>query len=83
MILSPPTRLKELRLGLQACGRCLARHLRRESKLKGEFEKRAHIEQYLPHVGLALQEILDFDDAERQRTVERLTEVLERSRKIR
>jgi DNA topoisomerase VI subunit B len=77
-----PEMLKELKLGLQECGRKLAGHLRRETRLKGEFEKRAHIEKYLPHIGLALQEILHFDEDERRQTVEELTRVLERTRKI-
>jgi DNA topoisomerase-6 subunit B len=81
-IASYPEMLKELKLGLQECGRKLAGHLRRETRLKGEFEKRAHIEKYLPHIGLALQEILHLDENARRETVERLTRVLERTRKM-
>ncbi len=81
-IASYPEMLKELKLGLQECGRRLAGHLRREARLRGEYEKRARIEKYLVHVGLALQEILDLDEEKRQQAVKQLTEVLERTRKI-
>jgi DNA topoisomerase-6 subunit B len=81
-IASYPEILKELKLGLQQCGRQLAGHLHRQQRLKGEYAKRAHIEKYLPHVGLALQEILDFSDAEREQTVERLDDVLKNKREL-
>lgn len=75
--------LKEIKLGLQKCGRVLAGHLRREKRLKGEFDKRTRIEKYLPHIGLALQEILDLSDDERARTVDRLDDELQQSRRLR
>ena len=53
-IASYPEILKELKLGLQQCGRELAGYLRQEQRRKGEYAKRAKIDKYLPHVGLAL-----------------------------
>jgi len=76
-----PEIVKEIRLGLQACGRRLASHLRRGKRLKKEYDRRSHIEKYLPHIGIALQEILEFSDAERQRTVEALDAVLQQERR--
>jgi DNA topoisomerase-6 subunit B len=81
-IASYPEMLKEIRLGLQECGRRLAVHLRRETRLRGEYERRTHIEKYLPHVGLALQEILGIDEDTRIQAVAQLTEVLEQTRRI-
>lgn len=81
-IASYPEILQEIRLGLQECGRRLAAHLRRETRLRGEYERRTRIEKYLPYVGVAVQEILGIDEETRQQTVEQLTEVLERTRKI-
>jgi DNA topoisomerase-6 subunit B len=81
-IASYPEMLKEIRLGLQACGRRLAVHLRRETRLRGEYERRTRIEKYLPHVGVALQEILGIDEETRNQTVAQLTEVLERMRRV-
>ena len=74
--------IKELKLGLQACARRLAEHLRRETRLQSEYEKRSHIEKYLPHVGIALQDILHMSDAQRDRAVNKLDDVLHKSRKI-
>ncbi|MEZ5542355.1 MAG: DNA topoisomerase VI subunit B [Pseudomonadota bacterium] len=77
-----PEIVRELRLGLQACARKLAEYLRQEHRLRREYERRTHIELYLPHVGIALQEILGLSDAERDRTVARLDDVLQHSRKV-
>jgi len=77
-----PEIIKELKLGLQACARKLAEHLRQESRLKREYEKRSHIEKYLPHVGIALQEMLELTDAQRDQSVAGLDEVLQRTRKL-
>jgi DNA topoisomerase-6 subunit B len=75
-----PEILKEIKLGLQQCARKLAHHLRHDRQLHQEYDRRAYIERYLPHVGLALQDILALDDEERDRTVSRLDDVLHRSR---
>jgi DNA topoisomerase-6 subunit B len=74
--------IKEIRLGLQTCGRRLSAHLHRETRLSDEYSKRSHIEQYLPHIGLALQQILQLSDTERQQTVERLDHVLQEKRSL-
>jgi DNA topoisomerase-6 subunit B len=77
-----PEIVRELKLGLQACARRLAEHLRQEHRLEREYDRRTHIEKYLPHVGIALQEILGLSDAERDRSVVRLDEVLQHTRKV-
>ena len=77
-----PEILKEVRLGLQECGRRLGAYVRRGKRLKSEFEKRSYIEKYIPHIGIALQEILDLDDRERDSTVSTLEDVLHKSRKF-
>jgi DNA topoisomerase-6 subunit B len=76
-----PEILKEIRLGLQTCGRRLAIHLRQGQRLKREFDRRVRIEKYLPHIGIALQEILGISDAERDRTVTALDEVMQHQRR--
>jgi DNA topoisomerase-6 subunit B len=77
-----PEIIKELKLGLQACARKLAEHLRQENRLRREYDKRSHIEKYLPHVGIALQEILELTDAQRDQSVARLDDVLQKTRKL-
>ena len=81
-IASYPEILKEIKLALQEAGRKLGTHIRKGKRLQREFEKRSHIEKYIPHIGIALQEILDLDDKKRDKTVETLEDVLHRSRKF-
>jgi DNA topoisomerase-6 subunit B len=77
-----PEILKEIRLGLQECGRELARYLRRTMKLQREYERRVYIEKYLPHIGIALQDILELTDDERDSAVSTLDDVLHKSRRV-
>ena len=74
--------MKEIRLGLQECGRRVATHIRKGRRAADEAKKRAYIEKYIPAIGEALQEILGFTDRKRDRTVVQLKKILERSRKL-
>jgi DNA topoisomerase-6 subunit B len=78
-----PEILKEIRLGLQQCARRLARHLHHEMRLRQEYDRRSYIEKYLPHIGIALQEILALSNDERDTVVNKLDDVLHRSRALR
>ena len=77
-----PEILKEIKLGLQDCGRRLSIHINRRKRAADEEKKRGYIQKYIPHVAIALQEILGFSDKEKDRTIAQLTDVLERSRKM-
>ena len=77
-----PEIIKEIRLGLQDCGRRLGAHLRRRRREADELKKRSYIQKYIPHVAQALQDILAFSDQELDKTVTVLTDVLEKSRKL-
>jgi len=77
-----PEIVKEIRLGLQECGRRVAGFIRKRRRQEDEAKKRAYIEKYIPQVAIGLQQILGFPDGERDRVVANLTDVLERSRKI-
>jgi len=81
-IASYPEILKEIKLGLQECGRKLGTYVRKGKRLKREYEKRSYIEKYIPHIGIALQEILDLTDKKRDQTVTTLEDVLHKSRKF-
>lgn len=81
-IASYPEILKEIKLALQEAGRKLGTHIRKGKRLQREYEKRSHIEKYIPHIGIALQEILDLSDKERDETVDTLEDVLHKSRKF-
>jgi DNA topoisomerase-6 subunit B len=75
-----PEILKEIKLGLQQCARKLAHYLRHERQLHQEYDRRAYIEKYLPHIGVALQDILALSNDERDSTVRKLDDVLHKSR---
>ena len=77
-----PEIIKEIRLALMEAGRRLGLHIRRMRREVDEHKKRSYIQKYIPHIGIALQEILSLSDQEREKTVETLTDVLEKSRKI-
>jgi len=74
--------LKELRLALQEAGRKLGRFIKRGQRERDALRKRAYIEKYIPHIGIALQDILGLSEAEEKRIVATLTDTLERSRKL-
>ena len=77
-----PEIIKEIKLALQECGRRLARFIRRGVREREEEKKRSYIEQYIPHIGIALQEILGISEREEQKVVVKLKDTLERSRKL-
>jgi DNA topoisomerase-6 subunit B len=77
-----PEIVKEIRLGLQECGRQVAIWIRKRRREADEAKKRAYIEKYIPQVAIGLQQILGFDQQERDRVVASLTDVLERSRRM-
>jgi len=80
-IASYPEIVKELRLALMEAGRRLGAFVRHRRRAADEEKKRSYIEKYIPHIGDALQAILGRTDAQRNRTVEDLKVILERSRK--
>ena len=77
-----PEIIKELKLALQDCGRRLSTHIRRQRREADEEKKRSYIQKYIPQVAIALQEILEHSDKQRDKTVESLSRVLEKSRKL-
>lgn len=77
-----PEIVKEIRLGLQECGRKVSHFISRRRREADEAKKRAYIDKYIPQLAIGLQQILGFDDAERRRVVETLKDVLERSRRL-
>jgi DNA topoisomerase-6 subunit B len=76
-----PEIVKEIRLGLQECGRQMGLHIRKRRRDADEAKKRAYIEKYIPQVAIGLQQILGFSDGQRDKTVADLNGILERSRK--
>ncbi len=75
-----PEIMRELRLALQECGRKLAGYVRAHRRAVDEEKKKSYIEKYIPHIGIALREILGLSERAEKNAVMRLKEVLERSR---
>jgi DNA topoisomerase-6 subunit B len=75
-----PEILKELRLALQECGRQLGIFLRSRHRAMQAEQKRSYIEKFIPHIGVALHEILGLNKKEEARVVDTLKGLLERSR---
>ena len=77
-----PEIIKEIKLGLQEVGRKLHAYLNRRARIADAEKKKAYIEKYLPHIGIALREILKLNKAQEGKVVRILTDILEKSRKM-
>jgi len=74
--------LRELKLALQKVGRDLAAFIRRDHRRRDAERKHAYIEKYIPHIGIALQEILGLSERQEKKVVSTLTDTLARSRRM-
>jgi DNA topoisomerase-6 subunit B len=74
--------LRELRLALQGLGRKLGTHIRKTRKHRDLERKHAYIERYIPHIGIALKDILGLSQNQEKQVVSTLSETLARSRKM-
>jgi len=81
-IASYPEIVKEIRLALMECGRRLGVWVRRRRREEDAEKKRSYIEKYIPHIGIALREILGFSAKEEVRVVTTLKDTLQRKRTI-
>jgi DNA topoisomerase VI subunit B len=61
-------------------GRKLATHIRQRKRIEAEAKKKSYIDKFIPHIGIALQDILGFSEREEKKVVDRLRKTLERSR---
>ena len=75
-----PEIIKEVRLALQECGRRLAVFIRRRRKAAESQRKKEYIQQYIPHIAIALREMLELSERQETTIVKQLTDLLERSR---
>ncbi len=75
-----PEIVKQLRLGLMEVGRKLGAHIRHGRRADAEAKKKGYIDKFIPHIGIALKEILALSDKEETKVVSVLRDTLERSR---
>jgi DNA topoisomerase-6 subunit B len=71
-IASYPEIEHEILLGLRECGRRLGRFVAAQRRERETQRRHERIERYLPQLGVGMQELLDMEDDERDRLVERL-----------
>lgn len=77
-----PEIIKEMKLALQECGRQLYRYIKRKIKKAEALKKKSYIEKYLPHVGIALKDLLGLNKKEQEKVEKVLRSILESTRKI-
>lgn len=75
-----PEIIKEIKLALQECGRQLASYINKKRRIGAEEKKRGYIEKYIPHVAIALKEMLGLKTAEEEKLKTNLKEILEKTR---
>jgi DNA topoisomerase VI subunit B len=75
-----PEIIKELRLGLMEVGRRLGSHIRRRRRADAEAKKKSYIDLFIPHIGIALKDLLALSDRQESKVVTALRSTLERSR---
>jgi DNA topoisomerase-6 subunit B len=75
-----PEIVKELRLAFMEVGRRLGAFLRRRRRVADEAKKKSYIDKFIPHIGIALREILALSEKQEGRVVASLRHTLERSR---
>jgi len=79
-VASYPEIIDEIKLALQECGRKLNMYLHKKHSRELEGKKQSYIKKYLPHIGIALKEIINLDEKEKQKLLKILEDMLERSR---
>jgi len=81
-VASYPEIMKEIKLAVQDVGRKLGIFIRRGMREADAEKKRSYIEKYIPHIGIALQEILGINDKQKEKVCSVLKDTLERSREL-
>jgi DNA topoisomerase-6 subunit B len=72
-----PEIISEIKHALQSCGRQMGRHIRAVRRQTEEAKRRQYIEKYLPHIGIALKDMLDLSEAQKDQLNARLKRLFE------
>lgn len=75
-----PEIIKEMKLALQECGRQLSIFINRRRRDEHEAQKKSYIEKYLPHIGIALKDILKLNENQEKKIERNLKHILEKTR---
>ena len=71
-----PEIIRETKLAIQECGRKLSLFLGRRRREAESANRRKFVEQYIPHIGIGLRNILGFSDRAEKDVVGRLEKML-------
>lgn len=75
-----PEIIKEIKLALQECGRKLNAYVRKKRHIVAESKKRDYISTFIPHVGIALKELLNLKKKDKEKVEKLLKKMLEKRR---
>ncbi len=75
-----PEIIREVKLALQEAGRKLGSYIRKKKRVGEELKRRSLIEQYIPHISLALGSLLNLPQEETPLLEEHLRTILEKTR---
>jgi len=75
-----PEIIKEIKLALQECGRKLGSYVNKKRRIQFESKKRDYIETFIPHIGAALKDLININDAEEKKVESLLAKALEKRR---
>ena len=73
-----PEIITEIKYALQKCGRDASVYIRKRKKAIESERKRKYIEKYIPHIGIAMRQILDLTEKQEKSIVRKITSTLER-----
>ncbi|MCX6710230.1 MAG: DNA topoisomerase VI subunit B [Candidatus Woesearchaeota archaeon] len=77
-----PEIIREMKLALQECGRELTKYIHKKYRVNDAIKKKSYIEKYLPHIALALKELLGLTETEEKKLQAAIKELLEKTRQI-
>lgn len=60
-----PEIISEIKYALQSCGRQMGKHIRAVKRENEQARKRQYIEKYLPHIGIALKDMLNLTEKQK------------------
>jgi DNA topoisomerase-6 subunit B len=73
-----PEILSEIKHALQACGRQMGRHIRAVRRQTEDTRRRQYIEKYLPHIGIALRDMLELSETQKDEINTKLARLFEK-----
>ena len=77
-----PEIMREIKLAVQECARQMYSFIRKKRRVHDAIKKKSYIEKYIPHITIALKDLLGLEDEEAEKLKAELKQILEKTRKI-